>query len=154
MYFRGRVAVCIAVAVSCAVVAADPLPTELRNSGGRIVPDRSVPVDIVSESLVVQMAPIPERGEKGLRYGLCRADVTAEYVLESDEKLHVPVTSEFPCFMMGSGYGMWPVTIDYDIQTTCDKVFDEYKLKDIRFGDIVYLRDQLNWWGRGTTRAR
>ena len=68
---------------------------------------------------------------------------------ERDGKLHVPVASEYPCFIMGSGYGMWPVTIDYDIQTTCDKVFDEYKLKDIRFGDIVYLKDQLNWWGRG-----
>ena len=64
-------------------------------------------------------------------------------------KLHVPVTKEYPCWIMGSGYGMFPVTIDYDIQTTCDLVWDEMDLKDIRFGDVVCLRDQLNWWGRG-----
>ncbi len=50
---------------------------------------------------------------------------------------------------MGSEYGMFPVTIDYDIQTTCPEVWDELELKDIRFGDVVCLRDQLNWWGRG-----
>lgn len=64
-------------------------------------------------------------------------------------KLHVPVTREYPCWIMGSGYGMFPVTIDYDIQTTCDLVWDEMDLKGIRFGDVVCLRDQLNWWGRG-----
>lgn len=66
-----------------------------------------------------------------------------------DEKLIVPVTAEFPAHIMGSGYGMWPVTIDYDIQTTCPEVYDELGLKKIRFGDIVVLKDQLNWWGRG-----
>lgn len=68
---------------------------------------------------------------------------------EKDGKLIVPVTMEYPCWLMGSGYGMFPVTIDYDIQTTCPEVWDEFKLKDIRFGDVVCLRDQLNWWGRG-----
>lgn len=68
---------------------------------------------------------------------------------EKDGKLVVPVVNEYPCWMMGSGYGMHPVTIDYDIQTTCPEVWDEFKLKEIRFGDVVCLRDQLNWWGRG-----
>lgn len=66
-----------------------------------------------------------------------------------DGKLVVPVNREYPCWIMGSGYGMFPVTIDYDIQTTCPLVEEELGLKDIRFGDIVCLRDQLNWWGRG-----
>ncbi|MBT3284682.1 DUF4438 domain-containing protein [Candidatus Bathyarchaeota archaeon] len=66
-----------------------------------------------------------------------------------DGKLVVPVTGEYPAYIMGSGYGMWPVTIDYDIQTTCPEVFDELDLKNIRFGDVVCLRDQLNWYGRG-----
>jgi len=70
-----------------------------------------------------------------------------------DGKLVVPVTAEYPAYIMGSGYGMWPVTIDYDIQTTCPEVFDELGLKKIRFGDIVALRDQLNWWGRGYYRG-
>jgi len=64
-------------------------------------------------------------------------------------RLVVPVVNEFPAYIMGSGYGMWPVTIDYDIQTTCPEVYDELGLKKLRFGDIVALRDQLNWWGRG-----
>jgi hypothetical protein len=66
-----------------------------------------------------------------------------------DRKLVVPVTKEYPPWIMGSGYGMWPVTIDYDIQTTCPEANEELNLKDIRFGDIVALKDQLNWWGRG-----
>ena len=66
-----------------------------------------------------------------------------------DGKLVVPVASEYPAYIMGSGYGMWPVTIDYDIQTTCPEVFDELDLKNIRFGDVVCLHDQLNWYGRG-----
>ncbi len=70
-------------------------------------------------------------------------------IAEEGGRLLVPVTAEYPAYIMGSGYGMWPVSIDYDIQTTCPGVFDELRLKDIRFGDVVALRDQLNWWGRG-----
>ena len=66
-----------------------------------------------------------------------------------DGKLIVPVVGEYPAYIMGSGTGMWPVTIDYDIQTTCPEVWDELGLKNLRFGDIVALKDQLNWWGRG-----
>ena len=64
-------------------------------------------------------------------------------------KLVVPVVIELPTYIMGSGYGMWPVTIDYDIQTTCPEVHEDLGLKKLRFGDIVALKDQLNWWGRG-----
>jgi len=64
-------------------------------------------------------------------------------------KLVVPVTSEYPAHIMGSGYGMTP-NVDYDIQTTCSEdVIDELGIKKLRFGDIVALKDQLNWWGRG-----
>lgn len=70
-------------------------------------------------------------------------------IVVEDGKLVVPVVNEFPSYIMGSGIGMWPVTIDYDIQTTCPEVWDELNLKSLRFGDIVALKDQLNWWGRG-----
>ncbi len=66
-----------------------------------------------------------------------------------DGKLIVPVANEYPAYIMGSGYGMFPVTIDYDIQTTCPETNEELDLKNIRFGDVVCLRDQLNWYGRG-----
>lgn len=64
-------------------------------------------------------------------------------------KLIVPVTAEFPAYIMGSGYGMSPVTLDYDIQTTCPISNDELEIDRLRFGDVVALRDQLNWFGRG-----
>lgn len=64
-------------------------------------------------------------------------------------KLVVPVVGEYPAYIMGSYYGSSPVTWDYDIQTTCPEVLDELGIKKLRFGDIVALRDQLNWWGRG-----
>jgi len=68
-------------------------------------------------------------------------------------KLVVPVSSEYPAWIMGSGYGMTP-NVDYDIQTTCSEdVIDELGMKKLRFGDVVALRDQLNWWGRGFYRG-
>ena len=51
--------------------------------------------------------------------------------------------------IMGSGYGMTPASVDYDIQSTCPEVFDELELKKLRLGDVVALKDQLNFWGRG-----
>jgi hypothetical protein len=66
-----------------------------------------------------------------------------------DGKLVVPVVNEFPAEVMGSGYGMSPHSIDYDIQSTCPSVYDELKMKDLRLGDFVALNDQLNMWGRG-----
>jgi hypothetical protein len=70
-------------------------------------------------------------------------------ITEENGKLHVPVVREYPAWIMGSGYGMWPVITDYDIQTTDPSIWDEFELKKIRHGDVVCLRDQLNWWGRG-----
>ena len=84
-----------------------------------------------------------------------KVNKVSPYLLEKmgitveEGELVVPVTIELPAYIMGSGYGMWPVTIDYDIQTTCPEAFDELGLKKLRFGDIVVLKDQLNWWGRG-----
>ena len=64
-------------------------------------------------------------------------------------KLVVPVTCELPSWIMRSGVGMTP-NVDYDVQTTCpEEVIDELGLKKLRFGDVVALKDQLNWWGRG-----
>ena len=64
-------------------------------------------------------------------------------------KLVIPVVAEFPAELMGSGYGMTPHSIDYDIQSTCPEVYDEFNLKKLRLGDFVALKDQLNQWGRG-----
>ena len=70
-----------------------------------------------------------------------------------EDKLVVPVTAVFPAYIMGSGIGRSPLIVDYDIQTTCPEVVDELNLKNLRLGDIVALKDQLNWWGRGYSRG-
>ena len=66
-----------------------------------------------------------------------------------DGKLIIPVVAEFPAHIMGSGYGMDPHSIDYDIQSTCDEASEELGVKKLRLGDFVALKDQLNQWGRG-----
>lgn len=70
-------------------------------------------------------------------------------IILENGKLIVPVVAEFPAHIMGSGYGMTP-NVDYDIQTTVsDDVIEELGIKKLRYGDVVLLKDQLNWWGRG-----
>jgi hypothetical protein len=64
-------------------------------------------------------------------------------------KLVVPVVAEFPAEIMGSGYGMSPHSVDYDIQSTCPDVIDELGINRLHLGDFVALHDQLNDYGRG-----
>jgi hypothetical protein len=66
-----------------------------------------------------------------------------------DGRLVVPVTAEFPAEIMGSGYGMSPHSVDYDIQSTCPEVVEELGVNRLRLGDFVSLQDQLNDYGRG-----
>ena len=67
-----------------------------------------------------------------------------------DGQLVVPVVLEVPGHIMGSGIGGPGVEyIDYDIQTTCPEVVEEYGLKKLRLGDLVAIRDHYDYWGRG-----
>jgi hypothetical protein len=51
---------------------------------------------------------------------------------------------------MGSGIGgNFIENIDYDIQTTCPETVEEYKLKDLKLGDLVAIRDHYDYYGRG-----
>jgi hypothetical protein len=69
--------------------------------------------------------------------------------IEGDQ-LVVPVVMEVPGHIMGSGLGGSSVeTVDYDIQTTCPEVVEEYGLKMLRLGDLVAIRDHYDYWGRG-----
>jgi hypothetical protein len=70
-------------------------------------------------------------------------------------QLVVPVVMEIPGHIMGSGIGV-PVKgipfieyIDYDIQTTCPEVVEEYGLKKIKLGDLVAIRDHYDFYGLG-----
>jgi hypothetical protein len=72
-----------------------------------------------------------------------------------DNQLVVPVVMEIPGHIMGSGIGV-PVKgvplieyIDYDIQTTCPEIVEEYGLKKIKLGDLVAIRDHYDFHGIG-----
>jgi len=62
----------------------------------------------------------------------------------------VPVVMEVPGHIMGSGMGYQPVeSLDYDIQTTCPEIVERYKLKTLRLGDVVAIRDHSGVYSPG-----
>jgi hypothetical protein len=65
-------------------------------------------------------------------------------------QLVIPVVMEVPGHIMGSGLG-WPFieALDYDIQTTCPEIVEEYNLKSIKLGDLVAIRDHYDYHGNG-----
>ena len=70
-------------------------------------------------------------------------------IVEKDGKLQVPVTTLVPSSCMGSGVGSAHVAKgDYDIMTGDPETVAEYKLDQLRFGDIVALLDHDNRYGR------
>jgi hypothetical protein len=51
---------------------------------------------------------------------------------------------------MGSGLGYQPVeSLDYDIQTTCPEVVEQYGLKKLKLGDVVAIRDHSDVYSPG-----
>lgn len=65
-------------------------------------------------------------------------------------QLIVPVVLEIPGHIMGSGLGGgFLESVDYDIQTTCPQVVEEFGLKKLRLGDLVAIRDHYDYYGRG-----
>ncbi|MBN1682412.1 DUF4438 domain-containing protein [Candidatus Bathyarchaeota archaeon] len=67
-----------------------------------------------------------------------------------DGQLVVPVVMEVPGHIMGSGIGgSFIEPGDYDIQTTCQEVVDEFNLTSLKLGDIVAIKDHYDFWGRG-----
>ncbi len=70
-------------------------------------------------------------------------------VIEKNGELHVPVVAVVPPFLMGSGIGSTTMgTGDYDIMTADYDALKEYGLTGLRFGDLVYIQDHDNSYGR------
>jgi hypothetical protein len=68
---------------------------------------------------------------------------------EVDGKLVVPCVAEVPPYLMGSGIGAASAyTGDYDIMTGDLDALKEYSLDNLRFGDLVLLKDCDNRFGR------
>jgi hypothetical protein len=71
--------------------------------------------------------------------------------IEGDQ-LVVPAVMTVPGHIMGSGLGLHRFileNVDYDIQTTCPEIVDEYDLKKLRLGDLVAIQDHYDYYGRG-----
>ena len=64
-------------------------------------------------------------------------------------KLRVKVAKMIPACIMGSGLGSGHVYRgDYDVQMFDDSIIEEYRLEDMRLGDIVAIMDADNTYGR------
>ncbi len=66
-----------------------------------------------------------------------------------DGALEVPVVTEIPAYLMGSGIGSATAfSGDYDIMTGDLKANEEFGINELRFGDLVLLKDCDNTYGR------
>lgn len=64
-------------------------------------------------------------------------------------ELEVPVVTEVPAYMMGSGIGATTgFSGDYDIMTGDKNANKEFGIDKLRFGDLVLLKDCDNTYGR------
>jgi len=71
-------------------------------------------------------------------------------IIVEDGQLVVPVVMELPGHLMGSGLGFpFIEALDYDIQTTCPEIVEEYGMKKLRLGDVVAIRDAYDVYGPG-----
>lgn len=71
-------------------------------------------------------------------------------IKEENGKLKIGVRGIVPAYFMGSGIGSNDAaTGDYDIMTQDRAAIDKCGLSDLRFGDLVYLKDCDNTIGRG-----
>lgn len=72
-----------------------------------------------------------------------------EIKITEDGCLEVPVATEIPPYLMGSGVGSaTSFSGDYDIMTGDKEANEKYGINELRFGDIVLLQDCNNCFGR------
>lgn len=67
-----------------------------------------------------------------------------------EDNLFVDVVCQVPAYLMGSGIGSPSAyTGDYDIMTADTELIKELGIDQLRFGDLVLLKDCDNTYGRG-----
>lgn len=72
-----------------------------------------------------------------------------EIKITEDGCLEVPVATEIPPYLMGSGVGSATAfSGDYDIMTGDKEANEKYGINELRFGDIILLQDCNNCFGR------
>ncbi len=70
-----------------------------------------------------------------------------------DGRLEAPVVKEIPAEIVGQGSGGSSLTGNYHIQTCFPPDIEKYGLKDLRFGDLVLLKDIQTDYGKGYYRG-
>jgi hypothetical protein len=70
-----------------------------------------------------------------------------------DGTLSVPVVTEIPSHLMGSGAELTADYVDQDFMTGDRGQIAELGLDQLRLGDVVVVRDQDHTWGRGFYRG-
>lgn len=70
-------------------------------------------------------------------------------IKEKNGKLEVPVVKEIPGLIMGQGAGRGSLSGNWHIQTCFPPDIKKYGLDDLRFGDIVILKDIQTDYGMG-----
>ncbi len=69
-------------------------------------------------------------------------------IKEEKEYFEVGVTHIIPAKLMGSGLGSSSMYQgDYDIMTRDEKSYQEYRLGELKYGDIVFIQDHHNDFG-------
>lgn len=82
-------------------------------------------------------------------HGLAPEVLEALVSQTADGRLQVPVVKEIPGEIMGQGAGASSLSGHWNIQTSYPPDIDAHGLRDLRFGDIVYLRDVQTDYGKG-----
>jgi len=70
-------------------------------------------------------------------------------VLRDDGAVEVPVVREIPADLVGQGSGGSSLTGNWHIQTCFPPDIEKYGLDELRFGDLVLLRDTQTDYGKG-----
>ncbi|MFC1556713.1 DUF4438 domain-containing protein [candidate division KSB1 bacterium] len=64
-------------------------------------------------------------------------------------RLEVPVVKEIPAILVGQGHGRSSLSSNWNIQTCYPPDIEEYGLNELRFGDLVLLKDIQTDYGKG-----
>jgi len=70
-------------------------------------------------------------------------------IKDANGKLEVPVVKEIPAVIMGQGAGFGSLSGNWHIQTCFPPDIKKYGLDELRFGDIVILKDTQTDYGMG-----
>ncbi len=81
------------------------------------------------------------------------AELLEQIVTQKGDKLEVPVVKEIPAEIVGQGAGRSSLSGNWHIQTSYPPDIEEYGLDELRFGDLVLLKDTQTDYGMGYYRG-